>query len=171
MSCHRGHLKKFVNIVRWGDADKWQMDVSNVGHWSDSTFVRLWRDHCDELGQMAAIPFVCPRGKKESGCASNFHSEWFAHIQICWLHSIGLFFISLFGGDSLVICRCHFTPTPYATSGCNTRIHARLICLVEQLFKRPAGGMKWMKLWMVEDIFLPPRILSRIKNYWELGPV
>ena len=46
------------------DVDKWQMDVSNVGHWSDSTFVRLWRDHCDELGQMAAIPFVCPRGKK-----------------------------------------------------------------------------------------------------------
>ena len=46
------------------------------------------------------------------------------------------FIISLFGGDSLVICRCLFTPTPYATSGCNARTHARLICLVEQLFKR-----------------------------------
>ena len=123
------------------------------------------------LGRWPQYLSCVPAEKKESGCASNFHSEWFAHIQICWLHSIGLFFISLFGGDSLVICRCHFTPTPYATSGCNTRIHARLICLVEQLFKRPAGGMKWMKLWMVEDIFLPPRILSRINNYWELGPV
>ena len=107
------------------DVDKWQMDVSNVGHWSDSSFVRLWRDHCDELGEMwisdrwmyrmlvtEVNPLSCvcgativtnlgrwpqylscvPAEKKESGCASNFHSEWFAHIQICWLHSIGLFF-------------------------------------------------------------------------------
>ena len=119
------------------DVDKWQMDVSNVGHWSDSTFVRLWRDHCDELGQMAAIPFVCPRGKKGEWMCVQFpfrvictHSDLLTALH--WI----VFFISLFGGDSLVICRCHFTPTPYATSGCNARIHARLICLVEQLFKK-----------------------------------
>jgi hypothetical protein len=99
--------------------------------------VRLWRDHCDELGQMAAIPFVCPRGKKRRvdvrpiSIQSDLHTFRFADC----IPLDCFFLISLFGGDSLVICRCLFTPTPYATSGCNTRIHARLICLVEQLFK------------------------------------
>ena len=58
-------------------------------------------------------------------------------------HWIVFFIISLFGGDSLVIWRCLFTPTPYATSGCNTRTHARLICLVEQLFKRLTVLQHW----------------------------
>ena len=85
---------------------------------------------------MAAIPFVCPRGKKGEWMCVQFpfrvictHSDLLTAFH--WI----VFIISLFGGDSLVICRCLFTPTPYATSGCNTRIHARLICLVEQLFK------------------------------------